>query len=102
MNYICEDCGYAAINRLRDHRIGEKKHKCEQYPWTFYLKASFTDHINEVHKKNHECEECGYTANAGNSKVHMNAVHKKIKNVVCDECVFIQRLFVAIICFEMV
>ena len=64
----------------------DKLHKCEQYPWTFYLKASFTDHINEVHKKNHECEECGYAANAGNLKVHMNAVHKKIKNHVCDEC----------------
>ena len=87
-NYICEDCGYAAKNILRDHRItvhkiGEKQHKCDQCPWTFYLKASLTDHINEVHKKikNHKCEECGYAANAGNWKVHINAVHKKIRNV---------------------
>ena len=50
------------------------------------MRGHFTDHINEVHKKNHDCEECGYAANAGNLKVCMNAVHKKIKNVVCDEC----------------
>ena len=25
--------------------------------------------------KNHKCEECGYAANAGNLKVHINAVH---------------------------
>ena len=56
-------------------------------PWTFYLKASLTDHIDEAHKiKNHKCEECGYTANAGNLKLHLKAVHKKIRNFVCDKC----------------
>ena len=95
--YICEDCGYAAKQktRLRDHRIsfhkiGEKQHKCELCPYSFYLKGGLTKHINEVHKKirKHKCGECGYAANAGNLRQHINAVHKKIKNFVCEECGF--------------
>ena len=100
-NHVCEECDFAAIenNELRRHKLnihntGEnklKKFKCGQCPYTTAHKGRLEVHINGVHKniRNHVCDVCekGFT-NLTNLKTHKDSVHKMGKKFKCELCSF--------------
>ena len=71
------------------NQSGKKRLQCDSCPYTTTHLGHMKMHIHAVHKKirNHVCKECGYSASRKSSlNSHIRGVHEKIRNYVCGVC----------------
>ena len=96
--YKCDQCPFATYVKgnlkihvqcvhanVRNYACGESG--CGR---RFKMKNHLQEHMINVHKmggKEFKCEQCPYqTPNKWNLRLHVNGVHKKLRNHICEEC----------------
>ena len=85
-NFVCDICGYAASQKVHlkqhndaVHKMTESTYKCGKCSYKSNLKRDVKKHIQFVHGKirNHVCDECDYaTSDKSVLSCHKAAVHK--------------------------
>ena len=99
--YNCKQCPYTSlcsahvkrhvegIHEKRKHTI--RKFECERCPFVTHVSRQVLKrHLNNVHDKinNHVCEDCGYASTIkANLMIHIESIHKRgDKRFKCDQC----------------
>ena len=96
--YKCEQCPFQAYQKgnLKTHvqcvHLKVRNYACMESGCgrRFKMKNHLMEHMNNVHEmgeKKFKCEQCPHeTANKWSLTLHVNAVHKKVRNHFCEEC----------------